>query len=134
MRKEEQSRHDRGLDKMREIFGPSVDSSLKGLALNSPDLSRFLVDFPFGDIYSRPALDIKTREMLTVAALSVLGYAQDELKEHIRGALNVGCSKQEIMEIIIQMAVYAGFPAALEATKTAAAVFEGAKDSRSFDS
>jgi 4-carboxymuconolactone decarboxylase len=61
--------------------------------------------------------------MLTVAALTVLGYAQAELKDHIRGVLNVGCSREEILEIITQMAVYAGFPAALEATKTAAAVF-----------
>jgi 4-carboxymuconolactone decarboxylase len=56
---------------------------------------------------------------LTVTALVVLGYAQDELKEHIRAALHVGCSREEIL----QMAVYAGFPAALQANKTAAAVF-----------
>lgn len=60
--------------------------------------------------------------MLTVAALTVLGYAQAELKNHIRGALNVGCTRDEILEIILQMAVYAGFPAALEAVKTVAAV------------
>jgi 4-carboxymuconolactone decarboxylase len=65
--------------------------------------------------------------MLTVAALTVLGYAQGELKEHIQGAMNVGCTREEILEIILQMAVYAGFPAALEAVKTAASVF-GAKD------
>jgi 4-carboxymuconolactone decarboxylase len=60
--------------------------------------------------------------MLTVAALTVLGYPQAELKDHIRGALNVGCTCEEILEIILQMAVYAGFPAALEAVKTAASV------------
>ena len=96
---------------------------MKALAATSPDLARYLVEFPFGDIYPRPSLDAKTREMLTVAALTVLGYPQAELKDHIRGALNVGCSREEILEIITQMAVYAGFPAALEATKTAAAVF-----------
>ena len=67
--------------------------------------------------------------MLTVAALTVLGYAQAELKEHIRGAMNVGCTRNEILEIIPQMAVYAGFPAALEAVKTAASVFSE-KDSK----
>lgn len=61
--------------------------------------------------------------MLTVAALTVLGYAQGELKEHIQGAMNVGCTREDILEIILQMAVYAGFPAALEAVKTAASVF-----------
>jgi 4-carboxymuconolactone decarboxylase len=108
---------------MRAIFGPGIESALEGLAATSPDLVRCLVEFPFGDIYSRPRLDLKTREMLTVAALTVLGYPQAELKDHIGGALNVGCTPDEILEIILQMAVYAGFPAALEAVKTAASVF-----------
>jgi 4-carboxymuconolactone decarboxylase len=119
----EQSRYDEGLDRMRAIFGPEIEAALKGLAATSPDLARCLVEFPFAEIYTRPGLDLKTREMLTVAALTVLGYPQAELKEHIRGALNVGCSREEILEIILQMAVYAGFPAALGAVKTAAAVF-----------
>jgi len=119
----EPSRYDRGLATMRAIFGPGIESALKGLAANSPDLARCLIEFPFGDIYPRPGLDLKTREMLTVAALTVLGYPQAELKDHIRGALNVGCTRDEILEIILQMAVYAGFPAALEAVKTAASVF-----------
>ncbi len=108
---------------MRTIFGPGIDSALKDLAAKSPGLERQLVEFPFAQVYTRPVLDLKTREMLTVAALIVLGYAQAELKDHIKGALNVGCSREEILEIILQMAVYAGFPAALEAVKTAAAVF-----------
>lgn len=120
----EESRYDRGLAKMREMFGPGVDSSLKTLAATSPDLVRCLVEFPFGDVYPRPGLDLKTREMLTVAALTVLGYPQSELRDHIRGALNVGCTRDDILEIILQMAVYAGFPAALEAVKTATVVFE----------
>lgn len=119
----EESRYDRGLATMRAIFGPGIESALKGLAATSPDLVRCLVEFPFGDIYPRPGLDLKTREMLTVAALTVLGYPQAELKDHIRGALNVGCTRDEVLEIILQMAVYAGFPAALEAVKTAASVF-----------
>lgn len=119
----EDSRYDRGLGRMRAIFGPKIESALQGLAATSPDLVRCLVEFPFGDVYSRPGLDLKTREMLTVAALTVLGYPQAELKDHIRGALNVGCTPDEISEIILQMAVYAGFPAALEAVKSATSVF-----------
>jgi 4-carboxymuconolactone decarboxylase len=119
----EKSRYDRGLDTMRAIFGTGIEAALKNVAATNPDLARCLVEFPFGDIYPRPGLDLKTREMLTVAALTVLGYPQAELKEHIRGALNVGCTCNEILEIILQMAVYAGFPAALEAVKTAASVF-----------
>jgi 4-carboxymuconolactone decarboxylase len=119
----EESRYDRGLHKMQAIFGPEIESALKTLSASSPDLARCLVEFPFGDIYTRPGLDLKTREMLTVAALTVLGYPQSELRDHIRGAINVGCTHAEILEIIMQMAVYAGFPAALEAVKTAASAF-----------
>ena len=119
----EESRYGRGLAKMRAVFGLGVESALQHLAATSPDLARCLVEFPFGDIYTRPGLGVKTREMLTVAALTVLGYPQAELKDHIRGALNVGCTREDILEIILQMAVYAGFPAALEAVKTAASVF-----------
>lgn len=119
----EDSRYDRGLARLRSIFGPQIDSALSALAATSPDLEHLLVEFPFADIYARPGLDLKTREMLTVAALTVLGYPQNELKQHIQGARNVGCSRDEILEIILQMAVYAGFPAALEAVRTAAAVF-----------
>jgi 4-carboxymuconolactone decarboxylase len=119
----EGSRYERGLETMRAIFGPGADSVVEGLAATSPALARCLAEFPFADIYPRPGLDLKTREMLTVAALTVLGYPQAELREHIRGAMNVGCTREEILEIILQMAVYAGFPAALEAVKTAASVF-----------
>ncbi len=126
---EESARYTRGQAKMQELFGEGVDTAVKALAERNPDLARFLVEFPFGDIYTRPVLDSKTREMLTVAALIVLGYAQDELKEHIRAALNVGCSREEIQEIVLQMAVYAGFPAALQATKTAAEVFAEREES-----
>jgi 4-carboxymuconolactone decarboxylase len=119
----EETRYDRGLATMRKMFGPGIDTALHQLKAASPDLARCLVEFPFADVYTRPGLDLKTREMLTVAALTVLGYPQAELKDHIRGALNVGCTPDQILEIILQMAVYAGFPAALEAVKTAALVF-----------
>lgn len=120
----DETRYDLGLAMMRKMFGPGIDAALKSLQAASLDLARCLVEFPFADVYARPGLDLKTREMLTVAALTVLGYPQAELKDHIRGALNVGCTPDQILEIILQMAVYAGFPAALEAVKTAASVFE----------
>ena len=117
------TRHEQGLARMKAIFGPRVDDALADLAKASPDLAKYLVEFPFGDIYSRPGLEPKTRQMLTIAALTVLGFPQHELRDHIKGALHVGCTRQEVLEIIIQMAVYAGFPAALNAVKTAASAF-----------
>lgn len=84
--------------------------SLANIAL---DLAKYVIEFPFRDIYSRPGLDLKSRELATLAALTALGNAQPQLKVHIHGALNVGCTREKSVETILQMAVYAGFPAAL---------------------
>lgn len=89
-----------------------------------PDMARLVIEFPYGDIYSRPGLDIKTRELLTIASLTTLGYAKDQLKAHIDNALNVGCTKEEIVETIMQMSVYAGFPASLNGLFAAKEIFE----------
>jgi 4-carboxymuconolactone decarboxylase len=95
--------------------------SLKDIA---PDFADLLIEFPFGDVYSRSGLDLKSREIATVAALTAMGTATPQLKVHVHGALNVGCSRQEIIEVMIQMAVYAGFPAALNGLFVAKAIFD----------
>jgi len=69
-------------------------------------------------------LDLKSREIATVAALTAMGTALPQLKVHVHGALNVDCSPQEIIEVMIQMAVYAGFPAALNGLFVAKEVFD----------
>lgn len=121
------TRFDRGLEKLKEIDreqGEKVIDALKDIA---PDLGKYIIEFAFGDVYSRPGLDLKSREIATVAALTVLGTIP-QLKVHLHGALNVGCSKEELIEVIIQMAVYAGFPAALNAVFAAKEVFQERKD------
>jgi 4-carboxymuconolactone decarboxylase len=117
------SRFVRGLEKLKEIDGEAGEMVINGLKDIAPDLARYTIEFPFGDIYSRPGLDLKSREIATVAALTALGNAQPQLKVHINGALNVGCTKEEIVEVIIQMSVYAGFPAALNGITAAKEVF-----------
>jgi len=117
-------RYDRGLEKLRQIHGKPGELVIKDIEAFSPDLARYILEFPFGDIYSRPGLDLKSREIGTVAALTALGNAEPQLRSHIQGALNVGCSRQEIIELILQMAVYAGFPVALRAMNTAKTVFQ----------
>ena len=107
------TRYERGLDKLREIDGEAGEQVVASLAGIAPDFARYLIEFPFGDIYSRPGLDLRSREIAVVAALTALGNAAPQLKVHLRGALNVGVSREEIVETIMQMAVYAGFPAAL---------------------
>jgi 4-carboxymuconolactone decarboxylase len=116
-------RFERGLAKLHEIDGEAGERVIEALKDIAPDLARYMIEFPFGDIYQRPGLDLRSREMATVAALTALGTAQPQLKAHIHGALNVGCTRTEIVEIIIQMAVYAGFPAALNGMFAAKEVF-----------
>jgi 4-carboxymuconolactone decarboxylase len=119
----DKDRYTRGLEKLKEIDGEAGERVIQSLKDIAPDLARYVIEFPFGDVYSRPGLDLKSREVATVAALTALGNAAPQLKVHIHGALNVGCSREEIVEIIIQMAVYAGFPAALNGIFAAREVF-----------
>ena len=119
-----QNRYERGWKKFEEINGEAAERVIESLKDIAPDLGRYAIEFPFGDVLSRPGLDLKSREIATVAALTALGNAQPQLKVHIHGALNVGCTREEIIEIIIQMAVYAGFPAALNGMSAAKEVFE----------
>jgi 4-carboxymuconolactone decarboxylase len=120
---ESQDRFTRGWAKLKEIDGEAGERVIESLEDIAPDLGRYTIEFPFGDVYSRPGLDLKSREIATVAALTALGNATPQLKVHIHGALNVGCTRVEIVEIMIQMAVYAGFPAALNGVFAAKEVF-----------
>lgn len=117
-------RFQKGWEKLTEIShekGANVIESLKDIA---PDLAKYIIEFSYGDVYSRPGLDLKSREIATIAALTAMGNAAPQLKVHINGALNVGCTKEEIIEVMIQMSVYAGMPAALNGVFAAKEVFQ----------
>ena len=118
-----ENRYERGLAKLHEIDGEAGANVLQSLEDIAPDFARYLIEFPFGDVYSRPGLDLKSREIAVVAALTALGNAAPQLKVHVQGALNVGVTRTEIVETIMQMAVYAGFPAALNGLAVAKEVF-----------
>ena len=117
-------RYGRGFEKLKEIDGQAGERVIESLKDISPDFARYIIEFPFGDVYSRTGLELKSREIATVAALVTMGNALSQLKVHINGALNVGCSRTEIIEVIMQMAVYAGFPAALNGLFAAKEVFD----------
>lgn len=119
----QQSRLERGRRALAEIDGQAGERVVAALADIAPDFARYLIEFPFGDIYSRPGLDMRAREIATIAALTALGHATPQLKVHLEAGLNVGLSRLEITEIIMQMAVYAGFPAALNGLFAAKEVF-----------
>jgi len=108
-----ESRFERGKRALSEIDGEAGERVVSSLADIAPDFARYLIEFPFGDIHCRPGLDLRGREIATIAALTAMGNAAPQLKVHVEAGLNVGLSREEITEIIMQMAVYAGFPAAL---------------------
>jgi 4-carboxymuconolactone decarboxylase len=119
----ESERFERGWKKLQEVDGEAGTKVIESLKDIAPDLGRYTIEFPFGDIYSRPGLDLRSREIAVVAALCALGNAAPQLRVHINGALNVGVTREEVVEIIMMMAVYAGFPAALNGMAAAKEVF-----------
>jgi 4-carboxymuconolactone decarboxylase len=119
-----EDRYNKGLKNLEKIHPEAIKALMESLKDIAPDLGRYVVEFPYGDIYERPGLDLKSREIATIAALTAIGDTKPELKDHIKGALNVGCKRQEVIEVIIQMAVYAGFPRAINGINVAKEVFK----------
>lgn len=120
----DQERYNRGLEKLEQVdkqAGSDVINSLEGLP---EDIGRYIIEFAFGDIYSRGTLDLKQREMITITSLLVQGDASPQLRVHINGALNVGLTKEEIIETFIQTIPYVGFPRVLNAVNVAKEVFK----------
>lgn len=117
------SRYEKGKKTLESIQEKSVEEIFKELDDIAPDLSRFVIEYPYSEIYTREELDLKTREICTVTALIVLGTIP-QLKEHINAALNVGNTPAEIVEIIMQMSAYCGFPKSINAMMAAKEVFK----------
>ena len=115
---------ERGRATLDVITGGDTENRLKSLTEFAPDMADWITNFAYGDVVSRPQLALPTRELATVAALTALGNAAPQLRAHIHGALNAGCTPRDIIEVIMQMAVYAGFPASLNGLRAAAEVFE----------
>ena len=82
-----------------EQLGPDAAAPILAAADVAPDLVRFAIDFAFGEVLSRPGLDVRTRELCTVAALSALGHAEPQLRWHIQAALHVGARQAEIDQL-----------------------------------
>ena len=112
-----------GMKEMRKHFGKVADSWIESIREISPEFAKVNVEFPFGELYTRSVLDDKTRELCTIAALTVQGFSISELKVHTVGALNCGASRDEILEVVTQMLAYCGFPAATNALKAVNEVF-----------
>jgi 4-carboxymuconolactone decarboxylase len=116
-----------GLSKLREIAGENQHRPLSDWNEVAPDMEGYIVEFIAGDILSRPGLDAKSRQLVTVSALAALNTAPKELQMHMSGALNLGWTETEVTEALIQIAIFAGFPASLNALTIAKEVFSERK-------
>lgn len=117
-------RYERGLAQLHQIDGQAGDAVVAALSDIAPDFAKLMIEFGFGDVYSRPGLDLRSKEIAVVAALTAMGTATPQLKVHLNAALNVGVSPDEIRETMILMGIYAGFPAALNGLFAAKDVFQ----------
>lgn len=116
-------RYARGMDLLREVDGPAGPHVIDSLADIAPDLGRYIVEYVFGDVYARTGLDLRTRELASVAMCTALGTAGPQLRVHLRAFLNVGGTREEIVALLTQLAGYAGFPAALNGVAAAREIF-----------
>ena len=119
----EQARYQRGLDVLNAVDGGSAPAVMDSLADISPALAHHIVAFGFGDIYSRPGLAPKQRQLITLGILTALGGCEPQLEVHVKTSLNVGLTPTEIVETFLHAAGYAGFPRALNAISVAKKVF-----------
>ena len=116
-------RYLRGTKQLSRVDGEAGLQVVESLVKSFPDFATYVVEFPFGDIYSRAGLGLRERELAVVAALCALGNAAPQLRVHIHAALHVGCTPGELVEVVMQMSVYAGFPAALNGLSALREVF-----------
>lgn len=118
-----QTRYKRGAELLNQIDGSGGEKVIRSLQDIAPDLGKYILEFAFGDIYSRKELDIQEREIITITSLLTCGGCEPQLKVHINASLNVGVSPEKIVETFMQCVPYVGFPRVLNAIFTAKEVF-----------
>lgn len=116
-------RYDRGLKALKTVGGSNYRATIEALERVSPDFAELLVASTYGDVIARPELSLRTRELVSVAAISALGKAPSALRFHIGGMLETGWTPREVVETLLHVLVYAGFPAAQHAIDQARVVF-----------
>jgi 4-carboxymuconolactone decarboxylase len=120
-----QSAFDQGLAIRKQVMGEDfVSAAFANATPFTAPIQEHITRAAWGDVWQRPGLDKKTRSLITVAMLTALGK-QNELKGHVRGALNNGATVAEIQEVLLHAAVYCGVPTAVEAFRTANDVVGG---------
>ncbi len=114
-----------GIDMRTQVMGAEfVDRGFGNATDYTLPMQEFITCNAWGNVWQRPGLDLKTRSLITVAMLAAMGK-QQELKGHVRGALNNGVTPDELREVMLHATVYCGYPTAIEAFRTVAEVVEG---------
>jgi 4-carboxymuconolactone decarboxylase len=121
---ERSERSQRGWERLLEVDAAGGERVIESLKDVAPDLGRYVVEFAYGEIYQRPALDLRQRQLVTISALTTLGGAERQLEVHVGAGLNVGLTAREIVEAILHCIPYTGFPRVLNAIFVAKRVFE----------
>lgn len=124
---ETMTRLDKGLAQLQAIDGEAGQKVIDSLANIAPDLGKFIIEFAFGDIYTRGELNLQERELITLSSLLTAGGCEPQLTVHIHAALNVGIAPQKVIESFMQCIPYVGFPRVLNAVFAAKKVFEERK-------
>ena len=115
MTEDEASRYARGIELFRKLNPAAAKALEEALHPIAPDLARYASEFAFGDVYARDGLSKRERQIATLACLATRGDADGQLRVHLEIARSLGLSDEEIVEIFIQLAPYAGFPTAINA-------------------
>ncbi len=121
--KSDPGRRQRGAQKIGEILGQTTEQVEKSLGDIAPGLATYVLETIYGDIYQSPVLDSRTRQIVTVAALATLGTAAPQLRTHIGGAMKCGVSREELVEIMMQLVPYVGVAAAINGVIACREVF-----------
>lgn len=119
----ENTRFMQGMEQLKAIDGKGGENVIRSLEDIAPDLGKFIVEFAFGDIYTRKGLSTAERELITLSSLLTAGGCEPQLEVHINGALNVGITPERIIETFLQCIPYTGFPKVLNAVSVAKKVF-----------
>ena len=118
-----EERYEHGLKMLNQVDGEAGERIVESLADVSPELGHQVVAWAFGDMYARPELSPRDRQLVTLGVLTALGGCEIELNVHVNGALNVGLTATEVAEALLHSAVYAGVPRSINATLVAKKVF-----------
>lgn len=117
------TRFELGSETLKEIDGIGGENVIQSLQDIAPDVGKYIIEFAFGDVYTRPELSMQEREMITITSLLTTGDCEPQLEVHINGSLNVGLSPEKIIETFIQCIPYTGFPKVLNAIYSAKKIF-----------